>query len=85
MALAQEVTETEVSKEEADRVARLLRREIQRAAARLIKVRRANALSFANKQIEKMQENGLEEDGVYWEKIAAEVERQLYPPEGVDA
>ena len=66
-----------ISEEEVECVARLLRREIQRAAARLIKVRHSRALSYANEQIEVMNENGDEEDQVFWEKIAAEVEKQL--------
>ena len=66
-----------ISEEEVERVARLLKREIQRAAARLIKVRHRRALSYANEQIEVMNENGDEEDQVFWEKIAAEVEKQL--------
>ena len=67
----------EISKEEIESVSRLLKREIQRAAARLIKVRSKRALSYANAQIEVMSETGDEEDQVYWEKIAAEVEKQL--------
>jgi hypothetical protein len=66
-----------VSEKEVERVARLLRREIQRVAARLIKVRDGKALSYANAQIELMSENGEEEDRVFWEEIAAEVEKQL--------
>ncbi len=66
-----------ISEEEIERVARLLKREIQRAAARLIKVRDGRALSYANAQIEVMSEHGEEEDQVFWEKIAAEVEKQL--------
>ncbi len=66
-----------ITKKEAEQVSRLLRREIQRAAARLIKVRRGKALSHANAQIEVMNDNGDEEDQVFWEKIAAEVEKQL--------
>ena len=66
-----------VSEEEVERVGRLLKREIQRAAARLIKVRDGMALSYANAKIEVMSENGEEEDRVFWEKIAAEVEKQL--------
>ncbi len=66
-----------VSEEEVERVARLLKREIQRAAARLIKVRHGKALSYANEKIEAMGERGDEEDQVFWEKIAAEVEKQL--------
>ena len=66
-----------VSKEEVERVGRLLKREIQRAAARLIKERSGKALSFANAKIEMMSENGDEEDQVFWEKIAAEVDKQL--------
>ena len=66
-----------ISEEEVERVARLLKREIQRAAARLIKVRHRRALNYANLQIEVMNENGDEEDQVFWEKIAAEVEKQL--------
>jgi len=73
------------SKDEAEQVSRMLRREIQRTAARLIKVRRSRALSYAKRQVEVMNENGLEEDGVYWEKIATEVENQLFPPEEVSA
>ncbi len=66
-----------IPKQEVERVARLLKREIQRAATRLIKVRHGKALSYANEQIEVMNENGDEEDQVFWEKIAAEVEKQL--------
>ena len=66
-----------LSEEEVERVGRLLRREIQRAAARLIKVRHAKALSYANEKIAAMNETGDEEDQVYWEKIAAEFEKQL--------
>ncbi len=63
--------------EEVGRAARLRRREIQRVAARLIKVRHDKALSYANEQIEMMSENGDEEDQVFWEKIAVEIEKQL--------
>ena len=66
-----------ISEDEVERVGRLLKREIQRAAARLIKVRHGKALSYANAKIEAMNENGDEEDQVFWEKIAAEVEKQL--------
>ena len=66
-----------ISKKEAEQVTRLLRREIQRAAARLIKVRRGRALNHANEQVKLMEESGDEEDQVFWEKIAAEVEKQL--------
>ncbi len=66
-----------ISKKEAEQYTLLLRREIQRAAARLIKVHSLKALDHANQQVKEMQENGDEEDQVFWEKIAAEVEKQL--------
>ncbi|MBC8339382.1 MAG: hypothetical protein ISR51_05860 [Rhodospirillales bacterium] len=66
----------QVHSEETERVLLLLKREIQRAASRLIKVRPRDALRFANRQAEYMGENGRQEDQVYWEKIAAEVEKQ---------
>ncbi len=62
-----------ISEEEVECVARLLRREIQRAAARLIKVRHSRAFSYANEQIEVMNENGDEngdeEDQVFWKRL----------------
>ncbi len=61
---------------ETERFLLLLKREIERAAARLIKVRPRDALKFANSQAVYMGENGRQEDQVYWEKIAIEVEKQ---------
>lgn len=54
-----------ITDKETEDVKRLLRREIQRVAARLIKVRRGKALSHAQEQIEVMSEQGDEEDRVY--------------------
>lgn len=59
----------------------MLRHEIQRAAARLIKVRHSNALIYAKEQVNVMAESDRGEDQVYWEKIADEVENQLSPPD----
>ncbi len=72
-------TQPKISAQEIDQVVLLLKREIQRVAARLIKVRQNEALSYAKEQIDVIAESGEEEDQVYWEKIAAEVERQLNP------
>lgn len=66
----------EVHDEETERLLLLLKREIQYAAERLIKVRPRDALEYANKQAEYMGENDRLEDQVYWEKIGIEVEKQ---------
>jgi len=72
-----------ISNADKEQVVRLLRHEIQRAAARLIKVRHSNALIYAKEQVNVMAESDRGEDQVYWEKIADEVENQLYPPDAV--
>ena len=56
----------------------LLKREIEHAAARLIKMRPRDALGYAHRQVDYLGENGGHEDYVYWERIAIEVDRQLH-------
>ncbi|MBT3307136.1 MAG: hypothetical protein HN377_11735 [Alphaproteobacteria bacterium] len=69
--------EDKVHDEETERFLLLLRREVQRAAERLVKVRPHDALKYANRQAEYMDENDRKEEQVYWEKIAIEVEKIL--------
>jgi hypothetical protein len=69
--------EQKISEQDKEQVIRLLKHEIQRTAARLIKVRQSNALMYAKEQITVMADNDQDEDQVFWEKIADEFERQL--------
>ena len=69
--------EEKVHNEQTERILLLLKREIQHAAERLIKVRPSDALDYASRQAEYMSENDRPEDQVYWEKIGIEVEKQL--------
>ena len=48
--------------------------EIMRHAMRLVKSKGDGAVDHANKMAERMQETGDEDDQVFWNKIAAQVE-----------
>ena len=51
-----------------------MRGEIMRNAQRLVMSRGDGALEYASKVAERMQDIGDDEDQVFWEKIAAQVE-----------
>ncbi|NQV83934.1 MAG: hypothetical protein HQ494_08955 [Rhodospirillales bacterium] len=68
--------EEKIHDPETERFLLLLRREVQRAAERLIKVRPHDALKYAIRQAEFMGENERKEEQVYWEKISIEIEKQ---------
>ena len=54
--------------------------EIMRNAQRLLKAKGNGAVGYAEKMAERMQETGEENDQVFWEKIAAQVELLVYEP-----
>lgn len=51
-----------------------------RNAQLLVSSKGAGALNHAEKMVERMNEIGNEEDQVFWEKIAAQVELLVYEP-----
>ena len=55
-----------------------LRGEIMRRAQLLVKSKGEAALDYTNKMAERKEELGEEDDLVYWEKIAKQVELLLY-------
>ena len=54
--------------------------EIMRNAQLLVSSKGDGALKHAEKMVERMHEIGSEEDQVFWEKIAAQVELLVYEP-----
>ena len=56
----------------------LTRGEIMKRAQLLIKGKGEAALDYANKMTARMEETGDEDDIVYWEKIAKQVDLLLY-------
>ena len=52
--------------------------EVMRNAMRLVKARGDSALSFAKNKAERMQEDGDEEDQIYWDRISRQIEILLY-------
>jgi hypothetical protein len=62
---------------EPEQISRMLRKEIGHAADLLIKVQQTRAGSYAAAMAEAARKSGEEEDQVYWQKIAKEVERRL--------
>ena len=69
--------EKKVHDAETKRFLLLLRREIEHAASRLLKVRPRDALQYASRQAEYMGINDRMEDQVYWEKIGVELDKQI--------
>ncbi len=51
-----------------------------RNAQLLVSSKGKGALNHAEKMVERMHEIGSEEDQVFWEKIAAQVELLVYEP-----
>ena len=49
-----------------------------RNAMRLVKARGSSALQYAKSKAERMQDEGEEEDHVYWDRISRQVEILLY-------
>ncbi|MEE9316894.1 MAG: hypothetical protein V3U48_01235 [Rhodospirillales bacterium] len=49
-----------------------------RNAMRLVKARGVDALPFAKSKAERMQDEGDEEDQVYWDRISRQIEILLY-------
>ena len=54
--------------------------EIMRNAQRLLKSKGNGAVGYAENMAERMRETGEEEDQVFWERIAAQVELLAYEP-----
>ena len=52
--------------------------EVMRNAMRLVKARGVDALPFAKSKAERMQDEGDEEDQVYWDRISRQIEILLY-------
>ncbi len=52
--------------------------EVMRNAMRLVKTRGEGALQFAKSQAERMQDDGDEEDQIYWDRISRQIEILLY-------
>ena len=52
--------------------------EILRNARRLVQAKGDDALSYAEKMAERMQERGNEEDQAFWERIAKQVDLLIY-------
>ncbi len=52
--------------------------EVMRNAMRLVKTRGEGALQFAKSQAERMQDEGDEEDQIYWDRISRQIEILLY-------
>lgn len=55
-----------------------MRGEVMRNAMRLVKARGSSALQYAKSKAERMQDEGEEEDHVYWDRISRQVEILLY-------
>jgi len=57
--------------------------EIMRHAMRLVKSKGDGAIDHGNKMVERMQEEGDEEDQIFWNKIARQVELLVFeaPPD----
>ena len=60
-----------------EQISRMLRKEIGQAADLLIKVQEDKAGSYAVAMAEAARKSGDEEDQVYWQQIAKEVEKRL--------
>ena len=56
----------------------LTRSEIMKRAQLLIKGKGESALDYSNKMAARMEETGDQDDILYWEKIAKQVELLLY-------
>ena len=52
--------------------------EILRNAMRLVKTRGDGALKYAKRKAERMQDDGDEEDQIYWNRISRQIEILLY-------
>ena len=55
--------------------------EVLRNAMRLVKTRGDDALPFAKRKAERMQDEGEEEDQIYWDRISRQIELLLYEDE----
>ena len=55
--------------------------EVLRNAMRLVKARGDDALPFAKRKAERMQDEGEEEDQIYWDRISRQIELLLYEDE----
>jgi hypothetical protein len=62
---------------EPEQISRMLKKEIGHAAELLIKVQDAKAGPYATAMAEAARKSGDEEDHVFWQKIAKEVEKRL--------
>ena len=56
--------------------------EVMRNAQRLVKAKGDKALDYAEKMAKRMQETGEEEDQVFWNRIASQVDLLLYETDG---
>ena len=52
--------------------------EVLRNAVRLVKARGDGALQYAISQAERMQDDGEEEDQIYWKRISRQIEILLH-------
>ncbi len=52
--------------------------EVLRNAMRLVKARGDDALQYAKRKAERMQDEGEEEDQIYWDRISRQIEILLY-------
>lgn len=52
--------------------------EILRNARRLVQAKGDDALGYAEKMAERMQERGDEEDQAFWERIAKQIDLLIY-------
>ena len=52
--------------------------EYKRTAERLVKSRGVSALDYVATKVEEMEENGDEDNRVFWEEISKEVEKLLF-------
>ena len=56
--------------------------EVMRNAQRLVKTKGDKALVYAEKMAKRMQDTGEEEDQVFWNRIASQVDLLLYETDG---
>ncbi len=70
-------TTTDARQFEPEQLSRMLKKEIGQAAELLIKVQRDKAGTYAASMAAAALKNGKDEDHVYWQKIAKEVEKRL--------
>jgi hypothetical protein len=68
---------TDARQFEPEQLSRMLRKEISQAADLLVKVQHDNAGPYATAMAEAALKSGNDEDHVFWQKIAKEVEKRL--------